>query len=184
MRRLAIPGLVALAAVALLALLVFGIVRNTANTSLDAQLARGIDPVAPESTLMLPVLGAHRSEDLADLRGKVVVVNVFASWCDPCAAEAPVLEQEQKEIAGRNATVIGVTYLDAAPASQHFVTAHGITYPVLRDVDGNFTHAYGGTGVPETYVIDRQGRVTAIRRSVIDSSWLNSTLAPLLAQRA
>ncbi len=169
---------------ALLALLVFGVARNTANTSLDAQLAKGILPMAPASHLTLPILGGTGTEDLADLRGKVVVVNIFASWCDPCAAEAPVLEQTQKQIAGRGGTIVGVTYLDAAPDSEQFVKAHGITYPVLRDVGTTFTQAWGTTGVPETYVINRQGRVAAIRRYEVSSSWLKSTLAPLLAQRS
>lgn len=184
MRRLAVPGLVVLVALALLALLVFGVARNTANTSLDAQLAKGIQPVAPDAELTLPILGRAGTEDLADLRGKVVVVNVFASWCVPCAAEASVLEQAQKQLAPRDATVLGVTYLDAPPDSERFVNAHGISYPVVRDVDGNLTRAFGATGVPETYVINRQGKVAAIRRYQINRRWLDSTLAPLLAQRA
>jgi len=175
MRRFLIPGLVSLAAVALLALLVFGVARNTRNTSLDAQLAKGIHPA---------ILGSRHSEDLADLRGKVVVVNVFASWCDPCAAEAPVLEQTQKQIAGHDATILGITYLDAAQDSEKFVKAHDITYPVLRDVGTAFTQAWGTTGVPETYIINRQGRVAAIRRYEVSRSWLDSTLAPLLAPRS
>jgi cytochrome c biogenesis protein CcmG/thiol:disulfide interchange protein DsbE len=150
MRRFAIPGLVSLAAVALLALLVFGVARNTTNTSLDAALAKGIRPMAPAANLPLPILDGKGTEDLADLRGKVVVVNVFASWCVPCAAEASVLERAQRQIAP----------------------------------DGNFVRAYGTTGVPETYVIDRQGRVWAIRRYEINRGWLESELAPLLAQRS
>jgi len=169
---------------AVLALLVFGVARNTTNTSLDAQLAKGIEPVAPDANLALPVLGRSGTEDLAELRGQVVVVNVFASWCVPCAVEAPVLEQEEKQIAPHDATILGVTYLDAAPDSEQFVKAHGITYPVLHDVDGNFTRAFGTAGVPETYIINRQGRVAAIRRYQISRSWLESTLAPLLAQRS
>ncbi|HWF25049.1 MAG TPA: hypothetical protein VG275_06365, partial [Solirubrobacteraceae bacterium] len=79
MRRFVIPGLVALVALGVLALLVFGVARNGANTSLDAKLAKGIQPVAPDARLALPILGQSGTEDLADLRGKVVVVNVFAS---------------------------------------------------------------------------------------------------------
>jgi cytochrome c biogenesis protein CcmG/thiol:disulfide interchange protein DsbE len=184
MRRFSIPGVVALVAVALLALLIFGVARNSPNTSLDAQLAQGDHPVAPAANVTLPILGRAGTEDLASLRGKVVVVNVFASWCVPCATEASVLEQTQKQIAGRDATVIGVTYLDAAPDSEQFVKAHGITYPVVRDADGTFSRAFGTAGVPETYVINREGRVAAIRRYQISRSWLDSTLAPLLARPA
>ena len=182
MRRFAIPALIVLLAAGVLALLVFGVVLTSPNTSLDAQLAKGIEPVAPDATLTMPVLGRSGREDLADLRGKVVVVNVFASWCTQCVGETPVLEQAQKEIAGHDATVLGVTYLDAAPDSEKFVKAHGITYPVVRDSDGSFTRAFGATGVPETYVINRQGRVAAIRRWPITRSWLDGTLAPLLAK--
>jgi cytochrome c biogenesis protein CcmG/thiol:disulfide interchange protein DsbE len=184
MRRFVIPGLVALVALGVLALLVFGVARNGANTSLDAKLAKGIQPVAPDARLALPILGQSGTEDLADLRGKVVVVNIFASWCGPCASEAPVLEQAEKQIAARGATVLGVTYLDAAPDSEQFVKSHGVTYPVVRDVQGTFTRAYGTTGVPETYVINRQGQVAAIHRSQITRTWLDQALAPLLAQRS
>jgi cytochrome c biogenesis protein CcmG/thiol:disulfide interchange protein DsbE len=184
MRRFVIPGLVVVVAVGVLALLVFGVARNGANSSLDAKLAKGIQPVAPDARLALPILGSSGTEDLADLRGKVVVVNVFASWCVPCASEAPVLEQTQRQIAARGATVLGVTYLDASPDSEQFVKSHGVTYPVLRDVEGTFTRAYGASGVPETYVINRQGRVAAIRRYQITRTWLDQTLAPLLAQRS
>jgi cytochrome c biogenesis protein CcmG/thiol:disulfide interchange protein DsbE len=90
----------------------------------------------------------------------------------------------QKQIAGHDATIVGVTYLDAAPDSEQFVKEHGITYPVLRDVGNAFTQDWETTGVPETYIIDRQGRVAAIRRYQVTRSWLDSTLAPLLAERS
>jgi len=147
--------------------------------SLDAQLAHGVHPLAPAALLKMPILGRTGTEDLADLRGKVVVVNVFASWCAPCAAEEPVLEQTQKQIVGRDATILGVTYLDTAPDAERFVTAHRITYPVLRDVGGDFARAYGASGIPETYVINRQGQVTAIRRYEITRGWLANALAAL-----
>lgn len=184
MRRYLLPALFALLAVAVLALLIFGVARDTINNSLDAQLAKGIHPLAPDATLSMPILGRSGSEDLADLRGKVVVINVFASWCGPCVAEAPVLEHVERQIAPHDATILGVTYDDATPNAEQFVKAHGITYPVVRDVNGTFSHAFGATGVPETYVINRQGRVAAVRRvQLVNSSWLDQTLAPLLAQR-
>jgi cytochrome c biogenesis protein CcmG/thiol:disulfide interchange protein DsbE len=184
MRRIVIPTLIALLAVGVLALLVFGVARDTTSTSLDSQLAKGRHPVAPAADLALPILGGKGKEDIADLRGKVVVVNIFASWCPPCAAEAPMLEQVQKQIVRRGATILGVTYLDAAPDSEQFVKAHGITYPVVRDTGTTFTQDWGTTGVPETYIINREGRVAAILRSQVSQSWLDGALAPLLARRS
>src|SRR5581483_10455792 len=159
MRRLILPALVVAAAAALLALLAFGVSGQGTNTSIDSALARGTRPSVPDATVALPVLGSPtRTQTIADYRGQVVVLNVFASWCDPCKAEAPILERAQHQLATHNGTVLGVTYLDNSSDSQQFVRQHGITYPVLRDVSDNFVRSFGTTGVPETFVIDRQGR--------------------------
>jgi cytochrome c biogenesis protein CcmG, thiol:disulfide interchange protein DsbE len=177
-----LPGLVVAAAAALLALLIFGVAGQGKSSSLDARVNRGERPATPDYNLALPVLGSARTQSLADLRGKVVILNVFASWCDPCKAEAPVLEAEQRKIAGQNATVLGVTYLDNTDASAAFVRQQHISYPVIRDVKGNFVKSFGTTGVPETFVIDRQGRVAAIRRFQLDDRWLDQTLPKILKE--
>jgi cytochrome c biogenesis protein CcmG, thiol:disulfide interchange protein DsbE len=184
MRRFVIPGLVVCAAGALLALLAFGVASQGTDESIDASVARGERPPAPSARLTLPLLGSSGKESLVDLRGKVVVLNVFASWCDPCKAEAPVLEQTQREIASRNATILGVTYLDNSSDSEQFVREEHITYPVIRDVSGNFVRSFGTTGVPETFVIDRRGRIAALRRYQLNGSWLHQTLPRLLAAQS
>jgi cytochrome c biogenesis protein CcmG/thiol:disulfide interchange protein DsbE len=184
MRRFVVPGLVIFAAAALLALLVFGVARQSTNTSIDAAVAKGKRPATPNASMALPILGSSGKESLTDLRGKVVVLNVFASWCDPCKAEAPVLEQAQRQIQPRNATILGVTYLDNSSDSEQFVRQEHITYPVVRDVSGNFVRAFGTTGVPETFVIDRRGRIAALRRYQLSSQWLQQTLPKLLDERS
>jgi cytochrome c biogenesis protein CcmG/thiol:disulfide interchange protein DsbE len=184
MRRLVIPGIVVVAAGALLALLAFGVAHQGSNTSIDAAVQRGDFPVAPNAHMALPILGSNRSESLVDLRGKVVVLNVFASWCDPCKTEAPILEHEQRVLAGSNATILGVTYLDNSSDSEQFVRQEHITYPVLRDVSGNFVRSFGTTGVPETFVINRRGQITALRRYQLDQQWLRQTLPSILAERS
>jgi cytochrome c biogenesis protein CcmG/thiol:disulfide interchange protein DsbE len=113
-----------------------------------------------------------------------VVLNVFASWCDPCKAEAPVLEEAQRRIASRGATILGVTYLDNSSDSEQFVRQEHITYPVIRDVSGSFVRSFGTTGVPETFVIDRRGRVAALRRYQLTSQWLARMLPPVLAEQS
>jgi cytochrome c biogenesis protein CcmG/thiol:disulfide interchange protein DsbE len=110
------------------------------------------------------------------------VLNVFASWCDPCKAEAPVLEQAQRELARHGGTILGVTYLDNSSDSESFVRQEHITYPVVRDVSGNFVRSFGTTGVPETFVINRSGHVAALRRFQLDSKWLNQTLPRVWGQ--
>ncbi len=182
MRRLAIPVLAIAAAAGLLALLTFGVAHQGTNSSIDASVARGDFPAVPASQTRLPILGATGSESLAQLRGKVVVLNVFASWCEPCMAEAPILEREQRQLLQVNGTILGVTYLDNSSDSETFVRQQHITYPVIRDVSGNFVRAFGTTGVPETFVINRQGRIVAVRRYQLDATWLQSTLPRILAE--
>jgi cytochrome c biogenesis protein CcmG/thiol:disulfide interchange protein DsbE len=181
MRRLAIPGLIVTAAVALLALLAFGVSNQGTNSSIDSAVSRGLRPPSPSAHMALQVLGSSASQSLAAFRGKVVVLNVFASWCTPCQAEARILDREQQTLVKRGGTIVGVTYKDASSASQAFVRQQHITYPVLRDVGGSFAQSWGVDGVPETFVIDREGRVVALRRYQLAGSWLERSVAPLLA---
>jgi cytochrome c biogenesis protein CcmG/thiol:disulfide interchange protein DsbE len=184
MRRFVLPGLVVCAAVALIALLAFGVARQGNDTSIDAAVAHGRRPPAPSQHVALPMLGAPGRESLADLRGKVIVLNVFASWCGPCKAEAPVLEHAQRQLARQDGTVVGVTYLDNSSDSEQFVRQEHITYPVIRDINTNFVRSFGTTGVPETFVIDRRGRIAALRRYQLDSRWLERTLPKVLAEQS
>jgi cytochrome c biogenesis protein CcmG/thiol:disulfide interchange protein DsbE len=182
MRRFLLPVVVLVAAAALLALLGFGVTHQNTSSSIDAQVANGKYPAAPSAHTALPVLGGPGTRTLASLRGQVVVLNVFASWCEPCQAEAPVLEREEHALAGRKATILGVTYLDNSSDSERFVRQWHISYPVVRDVSGSFVRSFGTTGVPETFIINRRGRIQALRRFQLDGTWLSRTLPLILGQ--
>lgn len=169
-------------AVGLLVLLAFGVSHQGVNTSLDSSLRHGVQPLPPNAHMGLPVLGSSGKATLTSFRGKILVVNVFASWCAPCKAEAPILEREQRILNRHDGTVVGITYKDDTDASENFARQQHITYPVLRDVSGTFSQSWGINGVPETFVINRRGRVVALRRYQLAGSWLQQTVAPLLGQ--
>jgi len=181
-RRRIAPILVSLAGACLIGLLVYGVTAQSVNRTLDEAVAQGQRPAAPQATRRLPVLsggtnaGATSSNSLTAYRGKVVVLNFWASWCVPCQTEAPLLERAQGRLAPHRGTVLGVTYLDASIDSQTFVREHHITYPNLRDTTGEFARAYGTDQLPESFVIDRSGSIVAISRGEIDQAFLNKAI--------
>ncbi|MGH2876729.1 MAG: TlpA family protein disulfide reductase [Solirubrobacteraceae bacterium] len=182
MRRFLVPGVIVAAAVAVLALLTFGVSHNPDSTSIDSQVAAGHFPPAPNAHQALPVLGSSARRSLAAFRGKVVVLNMFASWCDPCKTEAPLLAAEQPILARHDATLVGITYLDDPDSSTQFARRYHLTYPVLRDVNGDLARALGVNGVPETFVINRSGRIQALNRNPVTKQWLRQTLPPILSE--
>jgi cytochrome c biogenesis protein CcmG/thiol:disulfide interchange protein DsbE len=172
-----LPILISLAGACLIGLLIYGVTSRSASRTLDDRVAEGERPLAPDAARALPILDGHGKSSLAALHGKVVVLNFWASWCEPCQVEAPLLERAQAQLARAGGTVLGVTYLDAKPDSQNFVRRFHLTYPNLRDNDGVFAHSYGTDQLPESFVIDRQGDITAISRGEIGQPFLNRAIA-------
>jgi len=169
------------AAAALIALLAYGVTSQGTDTTIDDALKRGERVAAPSASL--PVLGSGARRSLADFKGKVVVLNFWASWCPPCVDELPLLERAQRRLAKRDATVLGVDHKDIPESALEFVDRFHITYPSLRDRDGEYAEKYAARAFPETFVIDRRGRIAALRRGPIDQRWLDETLPALLAEK-
>ena len=176
-KRRVLPILASLAGASLVGLLVYGVSTQSVNRTLDEQVAQRRSPQAPDAGHTLPVLDRPRDASVAAFRGKVVVLNFWASWCQPCQVEAPLLEHAQRQLERHDGTVLGVTYLDASPDSLAFVRRYRLTYPNLRDDDGAFAHSYGTDRLPESFIIDRRGKIIAISRGAIDQSFLNRALA-------
>jgi cytochrome c biogenesis protein CcmG, thiol:disulfide interchange protein DsbE len=176
-----LPIAVICALVALIALLGYGLSTNHPDDSLDAAIARGERPTAPR--LALPRLDGGRTS-LAAHRGKVVVLNYWASWCDPCRSESPLLERWHKRIAGKGGTVLGVDLLDVDTDARDFIRKYRLTYPMLRDRNGSTQGDFGVAGYPETFVIDKRGRVVALKRGPVDEAWLRANVSPLLEENA
>lgn len=176
MKRLIVPTLACLFGAAVLGLLIYGVTHQSPSRSLDEALSHHDPPVAPDASRTLPRLQGSGSSSLAAYRGKVVVLNFWASWCEPCQQEAPLLERAQRELQAHDGTVLGVTYDDNSSDSRGFVSQYHLTYPNLRDVSGALANAFGTIKVPESFVIDRAGRVVQISRGEIDRSWLASAV--------
>jgi cytochrome c biogenesis protein CcmG/thiol:disulfide interchange protein DsbE len=180
MRRALSPAPIAIVCVllALIALLAYGLAQNEPDRGVDEALARGERSPAPE--FELPKLGGGGSTSLADYRGQVVVLNFWASWCKPCREESPLLERWHRRIRDRGATVLGVDILDVTGRAQAFVDEFGLTYPMLKDKDGEGLDRFGVVAYPETFVIDRQGRIAAVARGPVDDAFMRRNVAPLL----
>ncbi|MBL8095632.1 MAG: TlpA family protein disulfide reductase [Anaerolineales bacterium] len=96
---------------------------------------------------------------LADFRGKVVVLNIWASWCVPCRDEAPVLEAIWREYKDRGVVFIGVDYADTEREARAFIAEFGVTYPNGPDLGTRIYTQYRARGVPETYFVGKDGRL-------------------------
>ena len=184
MRRLLSPVSIAvvIAVLALLGLLVYGVRSTSPDASIETALASGARPRAP--ALELPRLDGRGEVSLSDFRGQVVVLNYWASWCEPCRAESPLLERWHGRLADRGGTVVGVDVLDVTSDARAFAREFGLTYPMLRDADGTTQKDFGVAAYPETIVLDRTGRIAALRRGPVDEEFMQREVAPLLEERA
>ena len=98
------------------------------------------------------MLGGDGTGSLADYQGKVVLVNVWASWCEPCRDELPLIEKAHKRLSARGGTVLGIDVKENSGAALDAVEEFGLSFPNLRDRDGSFVRYWGQTGYPESYV--------------------------------
>jgi cytochrome c biogenesis protein CcmG/thiol:disulfide interchange protein DsbE len=122
---------------------------------------------------------------LESLRGQVVVVNFWASWCYPaCYEEAPSLERAWQTYKDRGLVVVGVNFQDKDEPAKRFLTQFGHTFPNAPDASGRVSVDYGVYGVPETYFIDRKGRVRFKRVGPVSDELLKQQIEPLLAEAA
>lgn len=148
-RRLAITGLII---GPILGLLIFGFTRD-AHYITSPLLAK---PGAPFTLTMFD----GRKLSLEDLRGKAVFLNFWASWCLPCREEARDLEAAWKKVKDKNLVFVGIALQDTDKAAQEFLKEFNITYPNGKDESGKIAVDYGTWGIPESFFIDPQGRIT------------------------
>lgn len=134
---------------------------GSANPSSGAENPTGTKPGEAPANFELPVLsGGSGRMALADLKGKVVLMTFWASWCGPCRMEVPALEKPWKELRDTDAVVLGISIDDNEPAARSFLSMFPVTYPMLLDAGGRtVADTWGVSSIPATIVIDKQGVV-------------------------
>ena len=126
-----------------------------------AELDKGNAVAAPAFTLER--LDRDGQLSIADLKGKAVVVNFWASWCIPCRDEAPVLQQTYERYRAQGLVVLGIDVNDFRADARSFVKRFGLTYPVVYDGKGSTVGTWGVRAFPETFFVDRSGKLVGER---------------------
>ncbi len=158
----------------LMVVLAFGL-RPKTSTVLKGRPAPNFDVTAFNGEF------AGKRFTLADLRGQVIVLNFFASWCVECDKEMPALEQAWRDYRSKGVWLVGVDYLDIDSAGLAYLARFGTTYPSGPDIGSRMFQNYQSTGVPETFFIDRQGVVQHVQIGPIDQPQLYTLLDQLTA---
>ena len=126
----------------------------------------------PAAAFSVPKLDGAGTLTLDDAKGKVTIVNFFASWCIPCKQENPDLVRVYERYRASDVVFIGVLYQDSRDSGLKYVKDNGVTWPTGSDDDGRVAFAYGVFGIPETYFIDADGIIQGRHIGPIDEATL------------
>jgi cytochrome c biogenesis protein CcmG/thiol:disulfide interchange protein DsbE len=144
-----------------------------------------------------PVLGVQRRDEplpplsgpgldgttlsAADFRGHILVLNVWATWCQPCRREQPALQRLSEEYADRGVRFLGINYADDAAKARRWIERYRVGYPSLKDPSGGFADDLGFVGLPDTYVVDAGGTIRFAIFGETSQSEVSGLLDGLLA---
>jgi len=165
----------------LIALFAWELATKEQARGLTAALERGETPAAPAFTLERLEGGGEVS--LASFRGKAVVLNFWASWCEPCKEESPRLESAWKRYRDQGVVVVGIDANDFPVDAKKFVERYELTYPILHDGQGSTIGRYGVSGFPETWFVGRNGNLVGERvQGPVTDSELDEYIRRALAE--
>ncbi len=124
--------------------------------------------------------GAVEQMSLGDLKGHPVILDFWASWCGPCAMEAPVLDRLARRYESKGLVVVGVNASDPAGVIKQYATQKGLSYPMLLDAGNDVFESYGVKSMPSLVVLDKEGKVMAYLVGVVDEASLNEIVGAAL----
>ena len=117
---------------------------------------------------------------LSELRGKVVILDFWATWCGPCKAMSPVLDGLQRKFQDRGLVVVGMNTNDGEGNAKEWAARHGVVYPIVYDQNDAVAHTYNVSSFPTLFVIDRAGKIQAMRIGITSSNELEGLVKKLL----
>lgn len=169
--------------IALLILLGWGMVRTSGRGGIAINAKLGEVPIKKEAARDFTLeLFDGSTLKLSDLRGKVVLVDFWASWCPPCRQEAPGLAKVYRGYQGKPVEFIGVDIWDTREDALKYIAQFGVTYPNGLDAKGVIAIDYGVTGIPEKYFINKDGVLVRKFIGPMDEARLKQVLDELLAE--
>lgn len=178
-------------AVAVIAVAALAIVGTTLTRALTDDGGSAADNTGTEQAAGLlgrtapPLSGPTVSggtANLAHYRGRVVVVSIWASWCSPCRSELPILARAHHRYRPSQVAFLGIDTRDRPASARKMLSETGMTgVASILDTDGSIAINWGATGVPETFIIDRIGRIRAHRVGAVTADWPNKAVRPLEA---
>lgn len=189
--RMLVRSLAALLALAFIALLAYGLATQSPDTTIDDALARAQATSAPGFELdvlqhgrqpagLEPIVSRATSDGrvaLSELRGTPVVLNFWASWCEPCRVEAPVLERGWVQARREGVVFLGLNMQDITSDARDFMREFDVSYLNVRERGKETARSYGTTGLPETYFISARGEVVAHVIGALDPAQLRAGVA-------
>ncbi|GGH48009.1 TlpA family protein disulfide reductase [Microbacterium album] len=140
----------------------------------------GCSAATAPQTEAAPVLEGHdltgQAHRLSDLRGEVVIVTVWASWCAPCREEFPVLERALDALEPEGLRVLGINFRDVPAAAEEFLAQQEASFPSVVDLDGSVSIEWGVRAVPQAFLVDRDGTILERRFGAIDDAWIEGVV--------
>ena len=178
-RRIVIFCVVSLLNVGLIALILTQLLTPATHSVSDPLVGHQ----APNfSLVMLHSYSGKSSLSLSDLKGKPIVLNFWASWCQPCKEELPLLENAWKQMQAQKKDIVflGIDFQESSSDATSFLQLHGITYLAGLDANGSIANKYGVTSLPQTIFIDRNGTVKSREPQELTTQELSSNLQSIV----
>jgi peroxiredoxin len=154
-KKFNLPAAITVSLIVTIALIVVSLVQD--DSYLESLKMSSIKEGIPAPDFTFPGLDG-KNTSLSDYKGKVVLVNIWATWCPPCVDEMPSMQKLYNEFNGKNFEILAVS-IDAAGVDDvdPFMKKHKLSFPALMDPKGTIKSMYGVTGIPESFIIDKQG---------------------------